>query len=713
MKREAFKNASRRNYAPARILLKSALLIVVGILGCLSGRPQSFVGYGYDNYAGVNGLLLNPGLLADSKFKVNVNLFSVSVLGGNNAYEMDRSRLFGLHFSNFSEGNGYYKSTNTDYKYLYVNADFLGPSAMITLDSKDGLGLITRMRVIGNEYNLSNSLFQLLGSNPDPNFHNVDITSRSLQTKINAFAEAGISYGRVLVRKPHHELKIGVTGKYIYGLAYGSLSSGEMLVNIDPANNIAKLNADATAQYSNNLDNTSGTSFSDALKHQAGKGWGLDVGLVYEWRPNNVGWLSLEQTPYRLRLGVSITDLGNVNYTNSANGQTYTMTAAGQNASELEMQSGETYSQYFTRLKTDGLVTANGGPSTITVKLPTALHVNADYHVYKRLFIDGDVLLNMVAATSPVSPNYITTMTLTPRLEKKWVSIYSPVSYNAQGLLNWGAGIRFGPLFVGSGTVLSSLLKQRIQTADVHAGLTIPIFARDKSKEKKDDKKHNKTDTVYSTHDRDGDGVVDEKDACPDSAGPIALIGCPDRDGDGVPDKDDSCPDVKGSPNFHGCPAPDTDGDGVNDDDDKCPLVKGLASNHGCPPIRPELIARVNNVADRVFFVRAKAVIEDNSLSELDRVVAILQSDSVLRIRIEGNTDSEGTDARNLNLSIRRAHAVVNYLRKQGIAASRMDFVGYGSKHPLADNGTPEGMAKNRRVEMVLMNYPADRKNKK
>src|SRR5260221_10623075 len=196
--------------------------------------------------------------------------------------------------------------------------------------------------------------------------------------------------------------------------------------------------------------------------------------------------------------------------------------------------------------------------------------------------------------------------------------------------------------------------------------------------------KKTKADTVYRnkdlTHDRDGDGVVDEKDECPDSAGPIALIGCPDSDGDGVPNKKDKCPGVKGSPNFQGCPAPDSDGDSVNDDDDKCPLVKGTKSNYGCPPIKPELITRVNNAADRVFFVRAKATIENVSLHELDRVATILLTDTTLRLRIEGYTDSEGTDERNHKLSDRRARSVFHYLSLNGIDPERMDYVGYGRK---------------------------------
>jgi len=673
------------------------------LLTCLylTASSQSFIGYGYDNYAGVNGLILNPGTLADGKYKVNVNLFAISGLAGNNAYEIDRSKVFGGKFSNLSEGNGYYKSSNTAVKYLYLNTDILGPSATINLTSKDAIGLITRMRVIGNEYNLGNSLFQLLG-NTNPNFYNIDVMNPSVQMKINAFAEAGLSYGRVLMKSAHSEFKVGITGKYIFGLAYGSLASGPTILNIDPANQIAKASGDVTAQYSSNLDNLgNGSNFGDYLKHKYGKGLGFDVGFVYETKSATTG-------ETKMRLGVSVTDIGSINYTNSPNSQQYTVTATGANTADFNKQDGETYDDYINRLKTSNLIAQKGTAVTSKVSLPTALHINADYQIYKRLYINGDVLLNMVATSSPASPNYVTTFTVTPRMEKKWVSIYSPVSYTANGQLNWGAGLRLGPLFVGSGSVISSLFKQRLQTADAHIGLTIPIFQHDKNK------KPTLADTVYRnkdlTHDRDGDGVVDEKDECPDSAGPIALIGCPDSDGDGVPNKKDKCPGVKGSPNFQGCPAPDSDGDSVNDDDDKCPLVKGLKSNYGCPPIKPELITRVNNAADRVFFVRAKATIENISLHELDRVVAILQSDSTLRLRIEGYTDSEGTDERNQKLSDRRARAVFHYLSLNGIDPQRMDYVGYGSKKPLATNDTPEGMAQNRRVEMILMNYPKDKR---
>jgi len=688
--------------------MKLSLLLLVTFV-CLNGSSQSYVGYGYDNYSGVNGMVLNPGSIADSKFKVHVNILSVSLLAGNNAYELDRKKLFGLHLSDLHEGDGYYKSTkNTGFKYVYTNVDILGPSAMVNLNSKNAIGITTRFRTVGNEYNLSDGLFQLFGQG-NPAFNNIDIQDRSLQTKVHSFAEAGLSYGRVLKKDKHSLIKAGVTVKYISGRAFASLSSGQMLVNIDPANNIAKLNADVTAQYSGNLDNFSSGNFSDAFKKEAGHGWGLDLGLVYEWRPES---MANDETPYKLRMGLSLTDIGNVNYTNSPNSQTYAMNAVGHNTAELAFQNGETNDQYLTRLKNDGIIVSKAtGASSVKVSLPTAVHVNADYHVYKRIFVDGDILLNMVSTTNLLSPNYITSFTVTPRLEKKWVSIYSPVSYNVQSQLTWGAGVRFGPLFVGSGSVLSNMLRNRIQAADVHVGLTVPIFqASRKKKQDTDTIPHKgKVDTIYKqvivTHDRDGDGVVDEKDECPDSAGPIALIGCPDKDGDGVPNYKDKCPNVAGSPKYQGCPIPDTDGDGVNDDEDKCPLVKGVASNRGCPPIRKEVIEKVDVYARRVFFVRAKDIIERNSYRELDGVVAVLKADTTLHLHIEGHTDTEGTDERNQSLSERRARSVKHYLESKGIADGRMDYKGYGSKRPMATNNTAEGMALNRRVELKLTNW--------
>lgn len=85
--------------------------------------------------------------------------------------------------------------------------------------------------------------------------------------------------------------------------------------------------------------------------------------------------------------------------------------------------------------------------------------------------------------------------------------------------------------------------------------------------------------------DKDRDGIPDKDDECPDTFGPAVNMGCPwpDTDGDGVLDKDDGCLDTLGPAENNGCPWPDIDGDNVLDKDDACPTVPGSPNNHGCP----------------------------------------------------------------------------------------------------------------------------------
>jgi len=209
----------------------------------------------------------------------------------------------------------------------------------------------------------------------------------------------------------------------------------------------------------------------------------------------------------------------------------------------------------------------------------------------------------------------------------------------------------------------------------------------------------------HVNRDRDGDGIPDDRDQCPDAPGPAALDGCPDRDGDGVPDYLDRCPDEKGPRELEGCP--DTDGDGVPDIDDKCPLEPGPAQNDGCPlgnEPTVEIQAERLSLRDMIQFDFGKDTIKPESDHILDDIAAILKSHPELaRIRVEGHTDIVGTAAYNQSLSERRAMAVVRALVTRGVEPGRMVAAGFGFTRPIATNETALGRAKNRRVEFVIV----------
>ncbi len=239
---------------------------------------------------------------------------------------------------------------------------------------------------------------------------------------------------------------------------------------------------------------------------------------------------------------------------------------------------------------------------------------------------------------------------------------------------------------------------------------------------------------VEAPKDRDGDGVIDADDKCPDVAGLASLMGCPDKDGDGITDADDKCPDVAGLAKYNGCPIPDTDGDGINDEQDKCITEKGVAryqgcpipdtdkdgvndeedkcpneagpsSNFGCPVIAQAVIDKINYAAKNIFFATGSAKLLPKSFKSLNEVATIMAADKTLMLDIDGHTDSQGKPDKNQTLSDNRANAVKAYLATKGVDESKMTALGHGQDMPVADNKTAAGRAKNRRVEMKARNY--------
>ncbi|WP_119353326.1 OmpA family protein [Azohydromonas sediminis] len=103
-----------------------------------------------------------------------------------------------------------------------------------------------------------------------------------------------------------------------------------------------------------------------------------------------------------------------------------------------------------------------------------------------------------------------------------------------------------------------------------------------------------------------------------------------------------------------------------------------------------------------ISFATGSATIEPRLRSVLDAFANGLSNQPTMYVRIVGHTDSTGSDAVNDPLSLRRANSVRDYLTDRGVAASRIETFGRGSREPIASNDTPEGRAKNRRVEIFL-----------
>jgi OOP family OmpA-OmpF porin len=142
----------------------------------------------------------------------------------------------------------------------------------------------------------------------------------------------------------------------------------------------------------------------------------------------------------------------------------------------------------------------------------------------------------------------------------------------------------------------------------------------------------------------------------------------------------------------------DRDTDGIVDDRDKCPDTVAGAEVEADGCVRKEQVVVLPNIE----FDFARAELTSAGREELGKVLRFMNDQPEIRLEVWGHTDALGTDAYNLKLSQQRAAAVVRFLTSNGIVPSRLDSAGFGESRPLADNETEEGQARNRRVELHI-----------
>ena len=250
--------------------------------------------------------------------------------------------------------------------------------------------------------------------------------------------------------------------------------------------------------------------------------------------------------------------------------------------------------------------------------------------------------------------------------------------------------------------------------------------------------------------DRDGDGIPDNVDKCPDQPenynGFEDEDGCPDdpdSDGDGIPDSKDQCiiepEDKDGYQDEDGCPDPDNDPDGIPDSADKCPNKPEDSTASRTPTAAPTPTTTATRwptwttsartpQARRAGTGRAarrrtcsswsrprrsgsRSKSSSSSTSPSSRgtcrsrsstqIVQILKDNPKITLEVQGHTDNVGSATYNEKLSQGRADSVRAYLVAHGIDPARAVSKGYGLSKPLVPNNSEANRALNRRVQFI------------
>ncbi len=593
-------------------MIKKIILYTALLCCSFSVSAQDFLGYINSNYSGVTGTDLNPANVVNSRYKTDITLTGLSFSLYNNYIGLKRSALekdqYG-HYYAFDDtafaDNYLTKRINSKDKSVYLSNQIYGPSFMVSLGTKDAFALKTKVRTILNIDGVNPEMAQLGYSGlDDSTLWNQNLNNKNFSVQTMTWVEYAASYGHVFKDEGEHFLKAGLTVKYIQGLQSAYMSIVDLDYNITNDTIGSFFHSDVNYGHSTNYE---GEDPQLGFKPSSKFSWGLDLGVVYEWRPNwkdykydmdgETNLWRKDKNKYKLKVGLSAVDIGWVKFKKGTYSRNFT--------ADINYWNLATFDSVHNFDSFDSLLQAkfpmNKGDEYYKMNLPFALSLQVDYNIYKDFYVNFTPYWSPRFKKDKEKVHDLTTFSLTPRWDHKWFGAFIPISYDITGNTKLGLALRIGPLIVGTNSLAPFVTKTDIHGADIYTMIKIPIMykrPKDKDKDKVSDKKDKCKDVAGTWEflgcpDRDGDHIQDKDDACPDEAGLPQFNGCPDKDGDGVIDKQDACVDIPGLAEFNGCP--DKDGDKIIDKEDDCPDEAGLVEFKGCPDKDGDLIMDKND----------------------------------------------------------------------------------------------------------------------
>ena len=440
---------------------------------------QDLAGFRTGNYTGVNGVFFNPASIANNHYRWDVNIAGVSANVSNNQAKFRLNDL-GDSFSGDKLGEQFF-GKNAGYTNGLVNVAIHLPSFMFSVGPKMAFAVTARTRVLGNIKDIDGQLVDQITSDA-ASFSDLPYTiSSGSNTRINisGWSEIGASFAREVYAKGPHYFKAGATLKYLMG-------TGNANVYLDQFN--ATVNADLVLQdaYINNANANLGLNFSgadithfdtDQLTKFSGHGIGVDLGGVYEWRPES-------GKQYKLKVGIALLDLGKINFKRDAQRSAdYEMSVSNAQRFYLSELNGVALNDYRAKLN-EFPQYFKAGDTTSTAKysvsLPATLQMDVDYHVYNKFYINAasQIGLNSEKVRS-YNGHFYSVFAVTPRYEGRRYGFFLPLSYNSLTKLNAGFSLHAGPVYLGSGSVLSALVGDSRQ-ADVFIGFRVSNLSRSK-----------------------------------------------------------------------------------------------------------------------------------------------------------------------------------------------------------------------------------------
>jgi hypothetical protein len=458
----------------------STLLLLLGFLNFT--YSQDYLGFANSAFAGVNGIDVNPAFIVNNPRKWDVTIAGINVAAANSYLGLNtkgRKHLLSLNPDPFDQKNYITYNSNGKPVSVFFATNVSLPSFMFTRKShQDAFAFTARTRGYINVDGVPSTVAHaIINGKNDSAIFNQDLSAVRVSAQAMIWSEYGITYGKTIAQTSNERLNVAGQLKFLQGIYAMYLFINNVNYKFYKEDSVLVVSSLVHYGVSPNLEfNPSSIKFGFGAKPALG----LDLGATYEFYPlTNVRTrMSSEskttpfQNEYKYKIGLSIQDLGWLKYMKPLNARDFT--AEYNNLDFNSLQTGgstpladanDSLAKKFTMVPNDNKFRMN---------LPTVVSLQSDYYAGKNIYVNSTLNYAFQFSNNEDKIHEVTTFSITPRWDWKYLGTYFPFSYNKYSHVRAGASLRLGPLIFGTADLLPLISNRDIKGVDFHFLLKVP-----------------------------------------------------------------------------------------------------------------------------------------------------------------------------------------------------------------------------------------------
>ena len=448
-----------------------------------AGYSQDYLGFANSIFAGVNGIDVNPASIVNNPRKWDVTIVGLNFMVANNFVAMNnngRKYVLSRDPNPFDMNNSIVMNSKGKPVSVFFATNITLPSFMfIRSKHKDAFAFTCKSRVYANIDGIEPTLADIaINGKNDSALFNQDLSAIRVSAQVMLWNEYGITYGKTIEQTSNERLNVAARLKYLQGIAAMYLFVKDIKYNFYTEDSIGVESSLIHYGHSDNLE------FSkEAAKFKAGgkPSFGLDLGATYEFHPlTNVRSKISSQsktTPlqheYKYKVGLSIQDLGWIKYLKPPDAHDFKAEVqANVDFNTLQSSGTNPLASADDSLKLKFIMVPDDDKFRMT--LPTLISAQGDYYAGKNVYVNSTFNYAFQFKNRESKIHEVTTFSITPRWDWKWLGAYVPFSYNKYSHVRAGLSLRLGPLIIGMADLLPLIGKGNIKGVDFHFMLKVP-----------------------------------------------------------------------------------------------------------------------------------------------------------------------------------------------------------------------------------------------